>query len=400
MKNIGFIFAGQGSQNKGMLREIYENTTIGQEILKKANEITGMDILELSMSDESRESTEYLQPLIYVTNYILYKIAVSKTKVYPSVMAGHSLGEYSALACSGAIGFEDGLKLVMTRGKIMKDVCRNIKSGMLAVKSNNIKEIESMAESIGTLDIACINDEDQAVFAGKDDDINAFADMIPDFDCKKVRLKTEGAFHSRLFATAAEVFRNEVGKYEYRMPSCDVISNIMGREFRSVEEIKNELVNQMFSTVRWSDGVKTIEERVDLVIEIGVKTTLLNTFHNIPAYNYTAGMNILNKLSDYRISPLREMLCFAIRECVCVRFNKGNEELKRLEEIYEELNYYLSQADEGDVGVEIDTEELANIIHKIYGLKGIDREDKDVRLYSVAKNQLCSSNYDILIKAC
>ena len=309
MNNLAFIFPGQGSQSVGMGQSILSNYDIAQKIMQQANNILNFNLKQLCLNGPSEKlnNTRNTQPAIFTVSYISYKILI-KNGINPSIMAGHSLGEYSALAAAGAFSFEDGLKLVRQRGILMDEALPEGEGTMAAVIGLKKAEVEKIcSQTEGILEIANLNTPHQIVISGEKNAIQNGIKKAEKRGAKKVvELNVSGAFHSSLMKPIQNQFKNIINKVEINKPDIPVIANISAKSISTKKDIKNELLNQLNHSVRWVETINNIENRdINTFIEVGpgrvLKGLLRRIDRSATVYNTKDNKNlekILNNAGD------------------------------------------------------------------------------------------------------
>ncbi len=269
-----FMFPGQGSQYVGMGKNLYENFDVAKKMMDSANEILGFDIVKLMFEgpEEELKKTLNTQPAIFLVSVVAD--AVLKEKGYePTVVAGHSVGEYAALCSAGVVSFEDGLRLVRKRGEFMYEV----KGGaMLAVVGLSKDMIEEACAGKDAW-ISLFNTDTQIVCSGTEEAIDQlYAELSNKAKeagirrCKLVKLKVSGPFHCPLMKKPAEKLASEIEKVEFKEPKVDVVPNVTAKPTRDVDVLKKALIDQMIEPVRWWESVMVIKESgVDKAFEVG-----------------------------------------------------------------------------------------------------------------------------------
>ena len=247
-----FIFPGQGSQAKGMGKELFDKYP---ELVEKADKILGYSIKELCLEDPENKlnNTQYTQPALYTVNALSYYDEVDTSGEKPDFLAGHSLGEYNALLAAGCFDFEAGLKLVKKRGELMSQV----KDGAMAAIMNSSKaEIEQILadNNLTNVDLANYNSPTQIVISGASDEIAAAKSVFSFGKVLFYPLNTSGAFHSRFMQESRDKFRTYAKRFKYAEPQIPVISNVTAEPYKEGELITN-LPEQISSTVMWSDSI-------------------------------------------------------------------------------------------------------------------------------------------------
>lgn len=275
MKKIGFIFPGQGAQYVGMGKELCENFSEAKEIFHIADKVLGRSISNLCFEGPMEEltSTNNTQASILTTSIAALEV-LKKHNIEPFMVAGLSLGEYSALVASGALSLEDALKVVEKRGQFMKEDSDKYKGEMAAVlglSEEVLKEICSECRDLGVISIANYNCPSQIVIAGEIKPLEKAIELCNEKGAKKViKLPVSGAFHTELLINASNRLRNELEEINFKDFIVLFIPNLTGEVLESVENIKDILKDQVKSSVQWEKTIITMKDAgVDTFIEIG-----------------------------------------------------------------------------------------------------------------------------------
>lgn len=270
-----FIFAGQGSQYIGMGKDLYENIPICKEIFDKANDILSFDIKELIFNGNKEELdiTENTQPAILITS-IAAKAALEEHGIKADVVAGLSLGEYSALVASEALGFEEAVSLVKKRGRFMQEAVPVGVGSMLAVIGLSLEKLELVLEKArekGIVEIANYNTNNQIVIGGEKEAVERAKELCLEAGARRaIELKVSGPFHTSLLEKASIKLREELKNIKFNDPSIKIISNVTANFIGNKADIESLLFSQVKSSVRWSESVeKMIDMGVDTFIELG-----------------------------------------------------------------------------------------------------------------------------------
>ena len=272
------LFPGQGSQSVGMAKNLYDNFDYVKLLFHQAD-----DMLKNSLSKtilegpkELLDQTENTQPAIFLVSYSIFKFIKNESNFdfnKAKFFAGHSLGEYSALACSESITFEQTLKLLKTRGKSMQSAVPKGQGGMLAIlgeKIENINEIISLNKDKFQCFVANDNSVGQVVVSGNTKDLDIFSEILKLKNIKNVKLSVSAPFHCVLMSSATEIMKNEIINTEFKIPKNEIISNVTAKQTKDPDEIKDLLVKQIEKPVRWRESViNMINSNVDKFIEIG-----------------------------------------------------------------------------------------------------------------------------------
>ncbi len=272
-----FVFPGQGAQFVGMGKDLYDNNERARELFEKANDILGFRITDLMFdgTEEDLRQTKVTQPAIFLHSVILAKSLGDEFK--PDMVAGHSLGEFSALVAAGALSFEEGLKLVSKRAHAMQRACElnpSTMAAVLALPDEKVEEICSTVEDV--VAPANYNCPGQVVISGTNEGIDAACSKLLEAGAKRaLKLKVGGAFHSPLMAPAQEELEEAIKTADFRTPICPVYQNVDGKPHTDPEEIKRNLISQLTAPVRWTQDVEAmIADGADEFIEIGPGSVL------------------------------------------------------------------------------------------------------------------------------
>ncbi len=267
-----YVFPGQGAQFTGMGLDLYEKSSLAQELFEKANSILGFSITDVMFegSAEELKQTKVTQPAIFLHSVILAKVLGGEFK--PDMVAGHSLGELSALVANGVLSFEDGLTLVSKRALAMQQACEAQESTMAAVLGLEDAVVEEVCESIdGVVVAANYNCPGQLVISGEIEAINKACDVLKEKGAKRALvLPVGGAFHSPLMEPAREELAKAIEETTFNTPTCPVYQNVAAKAITDPSEIKENLIAQLTAPVKWTQCVQAmIADGATEVIEIG-----------------------------------------------------------------------------------------------------------------------------------
>ncbi|MGC8971419.1 MAG: ACP S-malonyltransferase [bacterium] len=276
MVKRAFVFPGQGIQLKGDEIQYILSLPVSSSFIRESSELLNLDIKELLLGGVSPKDTEVSQIVTYVLSLSLF-YALDSKGFKANFVAGHSLGEYSALTAGEAISIEDGLRIVRQRGKIMADACQEIKGGMIAVIGLNKDEVLEAIRDIPDVEAVNFNSPKQTVISGKESALTIAEGVLKERGAKRIiRLEVAGPFHSSFLKEYSERFYKEcIIDIKINKPKIGFISSVNGRLIEDEREIKECLRIQMYSPVRWVDVVKTLEELGNIeVIEVGASNVL------------------------------------------------------------------------------------------------------------------------------
>ena len=275
---FSLIFPGQGSQTVGMCKEFYNKFDLIKKIFKNADEILNFPISKLILEGpkEELDLTENTQPAIFLVGHSIFSLLTEKFELDATkakFFAGHSLGEYTALNCSGYINFEDTIKILKVRGKAMQSAVPKGEGGMIAVLGTKIDFIENLLkENLNNYECFIANDntDGQLVLSGKKTDLEKFALDLKKNSIKNIILPVSAPFHCKLMNKATEIMETEIEKLNFSSAKKNLVSNVTAKLMKETPEIKNLLIKQIESRVKWRESVKyMIQNGTDSFIEIG-----------------------------------------------------------------------------------------------------------------------------------
>ena len=292
-----YIFPGQGAQFSGMGKDLFENSKTAYELFNNANEILGFKISDVMFngSAEDLKQTSVTQPAIFLHSVIL---AMSKeNEISPAMVAGHSLGEFSALVINKSISFEDGLKLVSIRANAMQRACENNPGTMAAVLGLEDKLVENVCSEVnGTVVAANYNCPGQLVISGELNAIELACEKLKEIGARRALvLPVGGAFHSPLMEDAKRELENAINETIFSDPICPIYQNVSGLPYSSEIEIKENLISQLTSPVKWTQSInKMVEDGAEEFIEVGPGRVLQGLVKKINGDINSSSLNLEN----------------------------------------------------------------------------------------------------------
>jgi len=288
-----FVFPGQGAQFVGMGKDLYDNSAEAKAMFDKANEILGFNITDLMFAgtDEDLKQTKVTQPAIFLHSVILAKVLGDKFT--PDMVAGHSLGEFSALVAAGAMTFEDGLKLVSQRAQAMQKACEMAPSTMAAIIGLDDASVEEVCNSIDGVVPANYNCPGQLVISGSIEGIDKACEALTAKGAKRaLKLAVSGAFHSPFMEPARAELAKAIENTKFSSPICPVYQNVTAQPVSDPEEIKKNLVAQLTAPVKWTQIVNNmIAAGVDSFTEVGPGAVLQGLVKKTNKTVATEGVN-------------------------------------------------------------------------------------------------------------
>ena len=255
-----FVFPGQGAQFVGMGKDLYENNELAKKLFDKANEVLGFKITDIMFAgtDEELKQTKVTQPAVFLHSVI--SALCMGDAFEPAMVAGHSLGEFSALVAARALSFEDGLRLVQTRALAMQKCCEAVPGTMAAIIGLPDEKVEEICASVdGVVVAANYNCPGQLVISGEKEAINAACEKMKEAGAKRaLPLAVSGAFHSPLMQPAKEELQAAIEATEFSAPKCPVYQNFDAQPHTDAAEIKANLIAQLTGSVRWTKSVQNM----------------------------------------------------------------------------------------------------------------------------------------------
>ena len=306
------IFPGQGSQLIGMGKDFYDKYSLVQNLFKEAD-----DTLDFSLSDlilngpkEDLDLTENTQPAIFLISYSIFKLIKEEFNIdlnKANFFSGHSLGEYSALASAGALSFSETLKILKIRGKAMQSSVPNGVGGMAAVLGSEIEIVENIInENKAKFECFIANDNSvgQIVLSGNVEDLEKMMIILKSANIKNIKLPVSAPFHCKLMNKATLVMKEEIAKLNFKEPENILISNVTGKEIANSNELKDLLIQQIESRVRWRESVLLmINKGVNQFIEIGPGKVLSGLIKRI---DRNVKVSAINTEEDIRLININE----------------------------------------------------------------------------------------------
>ena len=294
------IFPGQGSQSVGMANDLYQKFDVVKKLFNQADDILNYSLTKLIIdgSKENLDQTENTQPAIFLVGYSIFQLAreefsidLNKAKFF----AGHSLGEYTALAAAGSLSFADTLKLLRVRGKAMQEAVPREQGGMIAVLGSNIEFIEKIIldnKNNYECFIANDNSNGQLVISGTIKDLDLLIVDLKKNNIKNIKLPVSAPFHCKLMSNATKIMNSEIEKCDFKKPNNILISNVTSEEVNDSFLLKELLIKQIESRVRWRESVNyMIKNKINKFIEIGPGKVLSGLIKRIDKNVTTSSVN-------------------------------------------------------------------------------------------------------------
>jgi [acyl-carrier-protein] S-malonyltransferase len=306
------IFPGQGSQLIGMGKDLHNKYTLVKDLFKKADDTLGFSLSNLILDgpQEDLDLTENTQPAIFLLSYSIFRLIKEEFNIdlnKANFFAGHSLGEYSALASAGALSFSDTIKILKIRGKAMQSSVSKGVGGMVAVLGSEVSVIENLINENRTkyeCYIANDNSSGQIVLSGKMEELEKMMIDLKLANIKNIKLPVSAPFHCKLMNKATILMNDEIAKLNFNEPKNILISNVTGKEIPNTEELKRLLIKQIESRVRWRESVLLmIDKGIGQFIEIGPGKVLSGLVKRI---NKNVKVSAINTEEDIKLININE----------------------------------------------------------------------------------------------
>lgn len=342
MNKIVLLFPGQGSQYIGMGKALCESFSDAREIFEEANDALGFDLKKLCFEGDMQEltKTENTQPAILTASMAAFRVYMKEIGIEPVYTAGHSLGEFSALCCSGAMKFADAVKIVRQRGKFMQQAVAVGVGAMAAISGVSQSTIEEECSTVSKngklVVVSNYNSPDQIVISGHVEAVEEVGTKLNALGARVIPLKVSAPFHSPLMQPAADLLNEELCKYTYFDLNYPVLSNVTALPYQGKESIIDNLTKQIVQPVRWQASMQYFQnEDIDLAIELGPQTVLRNLMKKnapqIKTYSYdndadvkAAKIKLLSGEQD--ISNGMEVITKCIATAICTKNSNWDEQ--------------------------------------------------------------------------
>jgi len=306
-KRVALMFPGQAAQSPGMGQDLYDNSRVARETIEEVNGYLGRNLTNVMFKGSAVEltATENAQPAIAAVSIAIWKAIEdsNQLKNMPAMVAGHSLGEYSSLFMTRALSLEDTMRLIARRSELMQRACEMNPGGMIALIGIDAQAIEDVCRAANVY-ISNINAPSQIIISGKKDALARAVDLARVRGAKRaVPLGVNGAFHSKLMASAQQELNEFIDSLKFKDPEIPIIGNVNALPITNAQMIKDELKIQLQSCVRWSDSVKYMtDNHIDTFIEVGPGNILSNLARRMVGDRAIISINDYQSLQDYLVS--------------------------------------------------------------------------------------------------
>lgn len=389
MVKKAFLFPGQGTQYVGMGKKLCSEFSVASETFDEASEALSLDLKKLCFEGNIEELTlSYnAQPAILVTSVATYRVLEETMKKKPDIMAGHSLGELSALTCAGAIDFPDAVKIVRKRGQFMQDAVANGVGAMAAVETRDHDKVKELCKQISTdtkvLGISNYNSRKQIVISGHKEAVEEAIGVLEKDGIKSKKLKVSAPFHCALMQPAAEMFEQELSNYKFHDMKYPVLSNVDGKPYAGKEVIIKNLVSQIVMPVQWSKSMDYLKmAMIQYAVEVGpgkVLKNLMKTNHaDIKMFAYDNASDA-HELEKYVESLNIPFLSRSLGIAVSTQNTNWNQEeyLKGVIEPYNKIEKMQAVIEnEGRTATMDEMNQAIQMLLILFKTKGVKKEEQ------------------------
>lgn len=416
MKKIVMLFPGQGAQYVGMGEKIIKNYPTMKQVFEEAEDSIGINLRKLCFEESIDEltKTQNAQPAILTVSVAAFKVYMQEFGIEPSYLAGHSLGEFSALCCSGVIDFSDAVKIVRQRGKFMQEAASSGNGSMAAVGGISVKEIEKLCKEFTNdselVSISNYNSPSQIVVSGHKGAVLKLGEKVTAMNGKFTPLNVSAAFHSNIMSDAANKFKHELSKYTFKEFKYPVISNVNGLPYSGVEAIRENLVNQLIKPVRWSDSMKyLVDSGVEVAIDVGPQKILRNLMkknsQSIDAYSLDFKNDIVDLRNTLGIeNKVKDDYLKVLSKCIAVAISTKNRNWDN-DQYYNgvivpyrkmvEMNEKVEKS--GNVAMKQDALDAVNLLKQIFDTKKVpdmERRERFNQIFEEAGISEYTNNFE------
>ena len=389
MVKKAILFPGQGSQYIGMGKKLCENHKVASDIYDEASEALGFDLKKMCFQGNLDELTQTYNapPAILTNSYAMFKVFEKEEEIVPDIMVGHSLGEISALTCANAIAFGDAVKIARKRGEFMQNAVSDVDGAMVAVMTRDMAKVQEICKTVSAdtemvADIANYNSKTQYVISGNREAVDQISDILAQEDIKTKILKVSAPFHCSLMQPAADIFKEELGKYTFHDPECLVLSNVTATPYQNKDQIIDNLVQQLVNPVRWIDCMTYLKKAMVIYgVQVGpgkvLKNLMKTNVSDIKIFAYDVPAEI-EQMQSYIKKSYIPFLSRCMGLAVATKNNNWDSEKynKGVVEPYNNINLLQQQIDiEGRKATFEEMKQGIKMLKSVFETKGTPKEE-------------------------
>ena len=299
-----FVFPGQGSQKVGMLAELAEQFSGVKETFAEASEAIGFDLWHIAQSGEGLNQTEFTQPVLLTASIALWRVWLELGGVAPKYLAGHSLGEYSALVAAGSLSLGDAVKLVNLRGKLMQDAVPQGAGAMAAILGLDDAKVVELCQQVtvqenGSVEAANYNAQGQVVIAGATAAVEAVMSLAKENGGKAIALPVSVPSHCSMMKPAAEKFAEALAQTDIQLPKIPVIQNVSAQAATDVDTLRQALTAQLYESVQWTKTMQLLQDQgISYIAECGPGNVLANLAKRLPNIEKAFPLDTQSRMED------------------------------------------------------------------------------------------------------
>ncbi len=299
-----FVFPGQGSQKVGMLAELAEQFSGVKETFAEASEAIGFDLWHIAQSGEGLNQTEFTQPVLLTASIALWRVWLELGGVAPKYLAGHSLGEYSALVAAGSLSLGDAVKLVNLRGKLMQDAVPQGAGAMAAILGLDDAKVVELCQQVtaqenGSVEAANYNAQGQVVIAGATAAVEAVMSLAKENGGKAIALPVSVPSHCSMMKPAAEKFAEALAQTDIQLPKIPVIQNVSAQAATDVDTLRQALTAQLYESVQWTKTMQLLQDQgISYIAECGLGNVLANLAKRLPNIEKAFPLDTQSRMED------------------------------------------------------------------------------------------------------
>lgn len=305
LTSLAFVFPGQGSQKVGMLAELAEQFPIIEDTFNEASQAVGFDLWKIAQSGEGLDLTQNTQPVLLTASIAIWRVWQSLTPIQPKYLAGHSLGEYSALVAGGALSLTDAVKLVHLRGQFMQNAVAQGVGSMAAILGLTDQQVVDLCQAVQTehpqqsVEVANYNTQGQVVIAGHRELVELAMVKAKDLGGKAIALPVSVPSHCSLMKSAADEFAKTLNQVTLQLPSIPVIHNTNVQISENLEQLRQALTEQLYQSVHWTETMQKLQDDgIHYIVECGAGNVLTNLAKRLPNITKALPSDTPNRIQD------------------------------------------------------------------------------------------------------